>query len=272
MLSQRVKAAFIFVPLILFFIYIGGWAFNAFITIVLLLAAVEYQQLCKKLGYNLPFLILLPGILIFVIQRWFSADQYLGLALTIAIILAALSALIQYERNYSNATLNFALLLSGILYLGWVGSAFIPFRALPYGRGWVVTALTSVWLADSGAYSIGRRWGKTKMAPRISPHKSWEGFTAAVITGTLSGLLLVLLLRAFNFLPSETPLWQGAGMGFALSILTPIGDLWVSLFKRTANVKDTGDLIPGHGGILDRIDTWIWAVLIGYYLVTLFGY
>ena len=95
------------------------------------------------------------------------------------------------------------------------------------------------------------------MAPRISPHKSWEGFAAAVITGTLSGFLLVLLLRAINFLPSEIPLWQGAGMGFALSILTPIGDLWVSLFKRTANVKDTGDLIPGHGGILDRIDTWI---------------
>ena len=272
MLSQRVKAAFIFVPLILIFIFIGGWAFNAFIAIILLLASIEYHQICQKFSYNFPTPILLLGVLLFIIQRWFFLDQHLGIVLTGVIIIAVLSALIQYERGESKATLNFTMLLSGIFYLGWVGTAIIPFRAMPDGRGWVLIALPAVWLADSGAYSIGRRWGKAKMCPKISPNKTWLGFAAAVLTGTISGLLLVLLLRWINFLPTDTPIWQGAVMGFILSILTPIGDLWVSLFKRTANVKDTGNLIPGHGGILDRIDTWIWAALIGHYLVTLFGY
>ncbi len=270
MLSQRVKAAFIFVPLILFFIYIGGWAFNTFIAIVLMLAAIEFQQVCQKFGYDLPAPILLLGVLLFVIQRWFFVDQYLGLTLTAVIILSVVTALIQYERGQSKAALNFALLLSGVLYLGWVGTALIALRALPDGRGWVLTALPAVWLADSGAYSIGRRWGKAKMTPRISPNKTWAGLAGAILTGMLSGLLLVLLLRTISFLPADTPLWQGALMGLILSILTPIGDLLISLFKRSADVKDTGNLIPGHGGILDRIDTWIWAALLGYYIVMLF--
>jgi len=91
-----------------------------------------------------------------------------------------------------------------------------------------------------------------------------------VITGTLSGLLLTLLWRAVGWLPAETPLWQGALMGFVLAILTPVGDLLISLFKRAADVKDTGNIIPGHGGILDRIDTWIWAAMLGYFIVQLF--
>ena len=270
MLSQRVKAAFIFVPLILFFMFIGGWAFNAFIAILLTLAVLEYRQVCQKFGYDLPAPILLLGVSLFIIQRWFFVDQYLGLTLTTVIIMAAVTALVQYERGQTKAALNFTLLLSGILYLGWVGTAFIALRALPYGRGWMLTALPSVWLADSGAYSIGRRWGKSKMTPHTSPNKSWEGFAAAVITGTVSGGLLLLLCRTINFLPAGTPVWQGALLGFVLSVLTPIGDFLISLFKRSANVKDTGGLIPGHGGILDRIDTWIWAALLGYYLVKIF--
>ncbi len=89
--------------------------------------------------------------------------------------------------------------------------------------------------------------------------------------GTLSGMLLILLWRAVEFLPVNTPLWQGALMGAILAILTPMGDLMISLFKRSAGVKDTGNFIPGHGGFLDRIDTWIWAAMLGYYMVMVFG-
>ena len=270
MLSQRVKAAVIFVPLVLILIYVGGWAFNLFILALLLFAAFEYHRLFEQMGYRASLAILLSGVTLFVLQGWLLQGLHLGLLLTLLVLMTAVAALIDFERGDKDAALSFALNLAGILYLGWVGGAFIPLRALAYGRGWLLTALPAVWLADSGAYFIGKGFGKRKMTPRLSPGKTWVGLIGGVITGTIFGALLVLLWRWVAFLPVETPLWQGAAMGGVLSILTPVGDLLISLFKRTAGVKDTGDLIPGHGGILDRIDTWIWAALIGYYLVLLF--
>ncbi|MFN2302114.1 MAG: phosphatidate cytidylyltransferase [Anaerolineales bacterium] len=271
MLSQRVKAALIFTPLVLILIYIGGWIFNSFFTIILLLAAFEYTRLFRKIGTNPSTPILCMGILLFILNQWLFKGEQLGITMTVVIFLVALVALIQFERQEPNTAENFAITLSGILYLGWVGSAFIPFRAMDSGRGWVLTALPSVWIADSGAYFIGRWLGKAKMTPHLSPGKTWAGLIGAVITGTLSGFLLILLWRSVGFLPATTPLWQGVVMGLILAILTPIGDLLISLLKRSAGVKDTGDLIPGHGGVLDRIDTWIWAALLGYYLVQSFA-
>jgi phosphatidate cytidylyltransferase len=270
MLSQRVKAALVFVPLVLILMFLGGWVFNLFILILLLAAAYEYTRLFTRIGQRPSLLIVLAGVALTVIQQWFFHGDYLGLLLTILILITAIAALIDYEHGGKDAAIGFALNLTGILYLGWVGGAFIPLRALDTGRGWVLTALPAVWLADCGAYFFGRWLGVRKMAPRLSPGKSWAGLIGGVVSGTVFGALLVLLWRTVGWLPAQTPLWQGAVMGFVLSLLTPVGDLLVSLFKRTAGVKDTGNLIPGHGGILDRIDSWIWAALIGYYLVQLY--
>lgn len=270
MLSQRVKAALIFVPLVLFFIYLGGWPFNIFILALLLLAAYEYTKLCNHMSYQVSAVIVLLGVALFVFQRWLLNGDHLGPLLTFIIIIVGVFALFAYERGDDNAVNSLALSLFGILYLGWVGSSFVTIRAMEDGLGWLLTALPTVWLADTGAYFIGSWIGKSKMTPRLSPNKTWAGLIGALITGTIFGFLLVLLWRAISFLPIDTPLWQGAVMGFALSLFTPMGDLMISLFKRTAGVKDTGDFIPGHGGFLDRIDAWIWAALIGYYIVKLF--
>ncbi len=270
MLSQRVKAALIFVPLVLILMYFGGWAFNLFITAVLLVAGFEFARLFRIKGYQLFLPLILVGVLLLVVQRWFFIHQYTEYLLTILIFLAVLTALIQYELGNSNAALNFALHLSGILYIGWIGAFMIVLRAIPDGRGWMLTALPATWLADSGAYFLGRWLGKTKMAPRLSPGKTWAGFIGGILAGVISGFLLVYLWRAVGWLPQSTPPWQGAVMGLVLAVLTPMGDLIISLFKRTVGVKDTSNIIPGHGGILDRIDTWIWAAMIGYYLVMVF--
>ena len=270
MLSQRVKAAVIFVPLVLAMIYFGGWAFNGFITLVLLLAALEFSRVFAKLGTR-PFTpLLLAGVLLLLVQRWFLPELSLGLVLSGLITLTALTALIQYESGIKEAAAGFTVNLTGMLYLGWLGGFFIALRALPNGLGWTLTALPATWLADSGAYFIGRWLGKKKMAPKLSPKKTWAGYGGGILAGTLSGILLVLLWRAIGWLPSQTPLWQGALMGAVLALLTPIGDLLISLFKRSASLKDTGNLIPGHGGVLDRIDTWVWGAMLGYYLIQLF--
>jgi phosphatidate cytidylyltransferase len=105
------------------------------------------------------------------------------------------------------------------------------------------------------------------MSLRLSPRKTWEGYLGGVIFAVLSGLILSLALRLV--LP-ELALWEGAVMGLVIAWLTPFGDLFISMLKRAAGVKDSGTLIPGHGGILDRADTWLWAMMLGYYLVLAF--
>ena len=270
MLSQRVKSALIFTPLVLVMIYLSGWIGNLFFTAVLLVAAYEYTRLFKQYGFTPSLPVILTGVLLFALKRWFLPEFYTGFVLSLVVLLTAIVVLIQYERGDDHAALNFGISLSGILYLGWIGSFLIALRMVPDGRGWMLTALPAVWLADSGAYFFGGWFGKKKMTPRLSPKKSWAGFLGGILTGTASGIGLVALWQVVGWLPTDTPLWQGAVMGCVIAVLTPIGDLLISLFKRTVGVKDTGNLIPGHGGVLDRIDTWIWAALLGYYLVLLF--
>ena len=271
MLSQRVKAALIFVPLVLILIYFGGWVFNLFILAVLLIAAMEFSRLFTRMGYPTSLTLILLGVALFILHRWVFNNQHLDILLSFLLFLAVIIALIQYESGKEDPGISFVINLGIILYLGWGGSFFIPFRALPNGRGWMLTALPVTWLADMGAYFLGRWLGQSKMAPRLSPGKTWAGLAGGVVTAIISGVLLILLWRALGFLPSATPLWQGALMGLVLSTLTPLGDLLISLFKRTAGAKDTGKIIPGHGGILDRIDTWLWGAMLGYYLVLLFS-
>jgi phosphatidate cytidylyltransferase len=271
MLSKRVKAALIFVPLVLFLFYFGGWAFNLFVAIVLLLAGYEFIRLFQRIGYRPSFLVTAFGILLFVIQRWFFSEGQTGMFLTLLIFWIIISALINFERGQVETGINLTINLMIALYLGWVGSFLIILRLMPNGLGWILTALPAAWLADCGAYFTGRWLGNRKMTPRLSPNKTWQGLRGGIVAGTMSGLLLVYLWRSVGFLPMEIQLWQGLVIGFVLSVLTPAGDLFISLFKRTAGVKDTGDLIPGHGGILDRIDTWIWAGMLGYYLALIFN-
>ncbi|MDY6874180.1 MAG: phosphatidate cytidylyltransferase [Chloroflexota bacterium] len=269
--SQRVKAALLFVPLVLIMIVIGGWVHNLFFIAVLLVAAFEYARLFRKLQTNPSVPVMMGGVALIALGRWLLPTWFGGLLIALVIFAAAVAALVQYERGDDSAAFNFAVTLSGVIYIGWVGSYLIDLRALPAGRGWMLTTLPAVWLADSGAYYFGSWLGKAKMSPRLSPNKSWAGLIGAIVTGTLGGALLVLLWRRVGWLPAESALWHGAVIGLAVGVLSPVGDLLISLFKRTAEVKDTGNLIPGHGGILDRIDTWIWAALLGYYLVMLYG-
>ena len=119
--------------------------------------------------------------------------------------------------------------------------------------------------ADSGAYFVGKTIGKRKFSPRLSPKKTWEGYIGGVIVGTFGTALLASLWNSFQ--PGlMTPL-QGGLIGLVLSLVTVLGDLGESMIKRQFGIKDSSNLIPGHGGAFDRIDSWIWAGVIGFYLV-----
>ena len=122
-------------------------------------------------------------------------------------------------------------------------------------------------LADAGAYLIGSRWGKHKLAPRLSPKKSWEGYLAGIVFGMVGTILLTQLWGVWLKPDSAITLPRAIVIALVMSVLPTLGDLGESMFKRQVGVKDSGNLLPGHGGALDRIDSWVWAAVLGYYLI-----
>ena len=181
-------------------------------------------------------------------------------------LLAAMAwQVIQYEKGISTAAVDFGITIGGFLYLGWLGSYFVSLRDLPDGLWWILVVIPAINIGDAGAYFIGSHFGKHKMSQRVSPKKSWEGYLGGIVTGTLGAMVLTAVWRLAA--PSIT-VSKGGILGLVISILAPIGDLGESMLKRSFGVKDSSHLLGAHGGILDRIDSWLWAAPIGYYIIT----
>jgi phosphatidate cytidylyltransferase len=151
--------------------------------------------------------------------------------------------------------------VAGILYIGWLLSNFVILRNLEDGRGWVFLAILSTFASDSSAYFAGRALGKHKMAPYISPKKTWEGAAAGIAGAIIACTILVYLFH----LPVNY--WQAIILGILVSVMGQLGDLVKSLFKRNVEVKDSGNVLPGHGGFLDRMDSLAFAGVTVYYFV-----
>ena len=263
MLKQRVQSAAILIPAIGLAVYYGGYAFSGLVLLVVLLATHEYGAMLKlheKMLVNLLTL-LLSGLLIADAQ-WPQA-QILRWALAL-VPLVALAAQVFYH-NAPGSLRNWAFSIAGAVYIGYAGSFFVRLRALDQGLALVVIAFLGTWICDSGAYFVGRAWGRHKLAPDISPKKTWEGAIAGLISGVIAVAVLGRLLVA------DLSLWTGALLGLALVIASTIGDLAESVIKRQVGVKDSSQLIPGHGGALDRIDSLLFVVPVVYWMVVALG-
>ncbi|MBC8507284.1 MAG: phosphatidate cytidylyltransferase [Anaerolineales bacterium] len=275
-MRQRVAVAIVLLPIGMAAIYYGGIAYILLITLLLGLAAWEYAQLFSAGGHQPSGVLVVFGTLAFSIQQ--SLNYYYDSPLLddiawITSILAIISItyhLIQYERGRDQAATDFAITISGILYIGLLGSYLIRLRSLPEGVWWVLTALPAVWFADSGAYFYGRVYGKHKLSPRLSPRKSWEGYIAGIIVSILGTAAFATMWRLPAGPGTEITALRGAILGVVISIIAPLGDLGQSMIKRQFDIKDSSNLIPGHGGAFDRIDSWLWASVIGFYVIVWF--
>jgi len=149
--------------------------------------------------------------------------------------------------------------MGGILYVGWLLSLLVTLR-IEAGREWVFLALFTTFGSDTAAYFIGKAFGRHKLAPGISPGKTWEGAIAGVFGGVIISLLFILST------PLQLPLGYGQAvlLGVLISVFGQLGDLAESLLKRNAGVKDSGGLMPGHGGLLDRMDSVVLAGVVVY--------
>lgn len=269
MLVSRLLVAIVLLPIGLLAIHFGGFPYNLLVTLLLVVAAWEYMQLFRLGGLQPAGFLIPAGVLLLALGRIWNGFQSAPWLVSLFILASMTYHLFAYERGRDQAGSDFAVSLSGIFYLGWIGPYLISLRALPEGEWWVLLVLPAVWLADSGAYFIGVRFGRHKLSPRLSPHKTWEGYLAGVVTGTLGAALLALVWRIGAGPETAITFWRAALLGFVISVLTPLGDLGESMIKRQVGAKDSSHIIPGHGGVFDRIDSWLWAGVIGYYIVTL---
>jgi len=275
MLLKRIIVVILLLPIGLAGILLGGWAYNLGIAAILALAAWEYVHLMNMGGFHPAGVLVVGGAALLALGRgWNGFTSAPGL-LSLLVLLSMVYHLVDYERGRDQAGSDFGVTLGGIVYLGWIGAYFISLRALPDGKWWVLFVLPVIWVADSGAYFIGVRFGRHRLSPRLSPKKSWEGYLAGVVTGTLAGVLLawawITVSSAWGPPASAAwpPLWKGALFGFLLAVLTTLGDLGESMIKRQVGAKDSSKLLPGHGGVFDRIDSWLWGAVIGYYLAVI---
>jgi phosphatidate cytidylyltransferase len=271
---KRTLVVLILLPIGLVIIWLGGWVFSLLVVAVLGMAGWEYTQVFRKGGHQTASWLVVAGCALIAASRAWDIQQGKPFnsapALLSLIILSAMTVhLVAFERGREAAASDFAVTLGGMFYIGWLGAYLISLRGLEDGIWWLLLVLPCVWIADSAAYMVGSRIGKHKMTPRLSPKKSWEGYLAGVLFGTLGGALLAAAFQAWAGVGAAfTPL-NGALLGLALSTLTTLGDLGESMIKRQFGVKDSGKLLPGHGGVFDRIDSWLWAAVIGYYMITL---
>jgi phosphatidate cytidylyltransferase len=264
-LRQRVLVAAVLLPVGLLLIYLGGWAFAGFVALILGLAAWEFARIFKSGKFQPASWLVIGGAVILAIGRAWNGFASSDWLISLLILASMTYHLITFERGRDMAASDFAVTLSGIFYIGWLGSYLISLRNLPNGMWWVLIVLPAVWLADSGAYFVGKSIGKRKFSPRLSPKKTWEGYIGGVVVGSVGTVILASLWNLIE--PGLITPVQAGLIGLILSLVTVLGDLGESMIKRQFGVKDSSNLIPGHGGAFDRIDSWIWAGVIGYYIV-----
>lgn len=267
MLRQRALSALIFVPLFLGLAWFGGTPFDIFLLLILGFAGFEYARMLQKASYRISYPLLIGAISALVLLRLVSAVWVEPLAWTVILMLLGGYCLWQYEHGDDFALTCLGLQVFGVFYFGVLGAYGVSLNhSQPHGNLWLVVTIALVWLVDAGAYFIGTHFGKRNILPRLSPKKTIEGLIGGTLVGLLAGALLGWLLQ--EALP-PLGLLNGALLGLILGPVAFFGDALMSLIKRSLAVKDTGKLIPGHGGVLDRLDSMLWAMAVGYYFLLL---
>lgn len=267
MLVKRLLVTIILLPVGMAAILAGGWYLTALVAVFMCLAAWEYVELFRAGGFRPAGVLVIGGTLILLLGRNFNGFESAAWIISLFVLLSMTYHLVAYERGRDQAGTDFGVTLAGMFYIGWFGAYFISLRNLPEGKWWILIVLPAVWFADAGAYFIGKRFGRHKLSPRLSPNKTWEGYLGGIVAGVLLTALFAAIWRVGAGPNSAITPLRGALVGLVMGIFPTLGDLGESMIKRQMGVKDSGNLLPGHGGAFDRIDSWLWAVVIGYYMV-----
>jgi phosphatidate cytidylyltransferase len=210
------------------------------------------------LAWTLFFILSRDAGLISLLQPHLDPGLLTPLLLTSAVVLSLI--LLVFTPREKGSLADWAWAIAGILYVGWLLGYLVELRGMADGRGWLFLALFATFGSDTAAFFAGRALGRHRLAPHISPGKTWEGAVAG-----LAGAVIVSLLFTLPT-PLRLPLGYGQAvlLGVLVSVFGQIGDLAESLLKRHTGVKESGNMMPGHGGVLDRMDSVIFAGIVVY--------
>lgn len=277
-LAQRIGSVAIMLPLAVTLMWWSPLAVLAAVLVVIVIGWSEVDAAFTNTGYQpqrwlgLALAITLAGAI--------YSDHLIALNLTTATIVGftmlALVLMLPYHDR-QGVMADWAVTIGGALYMGGLASHIALIRlidtpllpgplrdaGLAPGAGWLYLVCAVTWLQDATAYFVGKSYGRHKMSPSLSPKKTWEGAAGGMVGAILGGVLAVLICG----LPIS-PLLGGL-LGVAGGVIGPLGDLVESMIKRQAGLKDTGQLIPGHGGLLDRVDSFLFNAPALYYLILL---
>ena len=261
-LARRTLSACVFVPAVLAALWAGGWALFALVVLVVGRGTWELLHMARRAGHR-PAV----GAGVALALAWClylqvrGADGGLPLVMMGGVVLALAAAL---RRGVEGFLANAMITLGGLLYVAVLGSTplLLAPRLGPEAAWMMIALFACIWLTDTAAYLGGRRWGRRRLAPTISPAKTVAGF----LCGLAGGLVPLLLWRQ---LPSW-PLQELGGLFLAVSLGGQLGDVVESAIKRDLGVKDAPVLIPGHGGMLDRFDSYLFAFPLAYAYTVVF--
>ncbi|MEW6033833.1 MAG: phosphatidate cytidylyltransferase [Chloroflexota bacterium] len=261
MLRQRLITAFVGLAVLILVILFGGmWGWAAFVALAGVLGAIEFYSMAGHSGARPLVLLGCLWIALLILSPLSLQSNQTAFLVSSAGLVASFVWLLAREHK-EGALVSWAITLAGVLYIGWLSRYLVALRGLEDGRDWLLLAMFATFATDSTAYFIGRSWGRHPLAPKVSPAKTIEGAVAGLSGGIAAALLLGYLLD----LPLSA--WQALLLGLLVGASAQLGDLTESLFKRSLGAKDSGKLMPGHGGILDRADSILLSGIVVYYYV-----
>ena len=267
--ATRMLTGFIMGTIAMGCIMLGGVALLLLLAVVIYFASKEYVKILEHKGFYPSLKIILASEALLAIITYFDRTEYVALALALCTLGAFLWVLFRGRQPY---IANVSTTILGFVYCGYFPLHLQLLRDISSpqyhdGLGFVVMMFTSILLTDVGCYYAGTRFGKHKLAPVISPNKTIEGS----IGGAVSAVIGALIVGAFiNLCFAELHWYISVLVGLICTVFAQIGDLCESLLKRDAGVKDSGNSLPGHGGFLDRCDSFILTIPVMYYFCKYF--
>jgi phosphatidate cytidylyltransferase len=284
---KRILTAIVLIAAVLALVFFGQlWMITLFSALVAELAAYEYLQLATNVPPNpgeqssptprIPYWWMAAAtalLFLATLPNW-PLEAQLPVLSALALVLFAWNGFFGHNDTLDRVLPDTAKGIFGLIYIGY------PLTLIPLlwkredGVALIVFLMVCVWAGDIAALYIGRNFGKRKLAPRVSPNKTWEGSIASVVGTVLAAGLVILIgdqltARGNTILHITEPVWQSLLLATILNIAAQVGDLLESAIKRGARVKDSGTMLPGHGGILDRIDALLVAAPVLWYALLL---